>query len=90
MFWIRLLVGGVLAVVGLIGVALNFWVLIREVRGRDAPSPLPVFAGLVAAVGMAVLPFRGALLLAVLPVWLDWGGCLQAIGPLIRRRRGKH
>jgi hypothetical protein len=79
----RVLIGGTLAAAGLLGVILNLWVMSREIRGLSAPSSLPFFSGVVAAIGLAILPFSKALLLAPLPLLLDWGGCLQLIAPLV-------
>jgi hypothetical protein len=49
-----------------------FWA--TQVRKGDAPSAAPIFGGVLAAAGVALLPFEGAWKWAWLPLLLDWGG----------------
>lgn len=63
-----LLIGG-----GLIAYnAVIFWLTV--VRKEDAPSVAPLFGGIIAAAGVAVLPFAGSWHWAWIPLVIDWGG----------------
>ena len=82
---IRIVLGLILALLGGGVVALNLWIMVCEVRGRRPPSPLPLVGGIIAGICLAILPVRYAILLAPIPVLLDWGGVLGIFSGLIRR-----
>jgi uncharacterized membrane protein len=63
-----LIIGGVMIVFN----AINFWATV--VRKRESPSVLPVFGGIMAAIGIAILPVEGVWKWAWIPLLLDWGG----------------
>jgi hypothetical protein len=60
--WPRLTFAVTLLIIGAAMIAFNamvFWLAV--VRGRDAPSVAPIFGGVIAATGVAVLPVCGQL-----------------------------
>lgn len=64
-----------LLLVGSVFIVFNAVILFGRVRGNDAgPSVAPVFGGLFAAAGVALLPIDGAWHWAWIPLLLDWGG----------------
>ena len=53
----------------------NASVFVRSVFGRgEGPSVAPIFGGVFAAIGVALLPIDGAWYWAWIPLFLDWGG----------------
>jgi hypothetical protein len=59
-----------------------FWETV--VRGGEAPSVAPIFGGLLAAAGVAVLPVDGAWKWAWVPLLVDWGGLPMFAAGLLR------
>ena len=65
---VLLIIGGALIAYN----ALIFWLTI--VRKDHAPSVAPIFGGVIAAIGIAVLPVTGSWKWAWIPLIIDWGG----------------
>jgi hypothetical protein len=64
-----------LLIVGIVMIiynAVNFWATV--VRKEESSSVLPIFGGLLAAIGIAILPVEGIWKWAWIPLLLDWGG----------------
>ena len=83
---LRLVLGSILALLGGGVVTLNMRTMVCDLRGQRPPSPVPILAGILAAIGLAILPVRHAFLLAPIPIVLDYGGFLGMLSGLIRRR----
>lgn len=82
----RTILGSVCFLIGAAVVAANLWIMGQEIRGKRAPSPVPLFGGLLAAFGIAILPIGHARALALAPIVLDWGGVLGLAASIVRRR----
>jgi hypothetical protein len=74
-----LIIGGVMLAYN----AMIFWA--EVVRGRDASSVVPVFGGIVAAAGVALLPIAGSWHWAWVPLLLDWGGMPRLLAAMFGR-----
>jgi hypothetical protein len=84
--WPRLTFAVTLLIIGAVMIAFNamvFWLAV--VRGGDAPSVAPVFGGIIAATGVAVLPFAGSWQWAWVPLIVDWGGLPRFLAALFKR-----
>ena len=73
MIWAQLAIAGLLLACGGLGMAANLLILFRTARGHHAPSPLPLLPGVIAAVGVALLPSLAAWPWALLPVGMESG-----------------
>ncbi len=86
--WPRLTFAVTLLIIGGGMIAFNamvFWLAV--VRGGDAPSVAPVFGGVIAATGVAVLPFAGSWQWAWVPLIVDWGGLPRYSATLFNKLR---
>jgi hypothetical protein len=64
--------------------AMIFWATV--IRRDDAPAIAPLFGGILAAVGVALLPFPDSWKWAWVPLVLDWGGLPLVVVAWSRRR----
>lgn len=64
-----------------------FWLTV--VRKGEASSAAPIFGGIIAAAGVALLPLEGSWKWAWLPPLLDWGGLPMLLYHGIVRRARK-
>jgi len=70
---------------GMIGYnVMIFWQ--TEIRHSGAPSVLPLFGGILAAIGIAILPMEGSWKWVWLPLALDWGGVPMLLVSLVDKR----
>jgi len=84
--WGRLIFSLALLVGGSFAIVVNGWIFWETViKNQPAPSPVPIVGGIIAAVGIAILPLSGAWMWAWIPIVIDWGG-LPAI--LVAWRQG--
>ena len=75
MNWPRLIFAVALLVIGGALITYNamvFWLTV--VRKDHAPSVAPIFGGVIAAIGVAVLPVTSSWMWAWIPLVIDWGG----------------
>jgi len=75
MNWPQLIFAVVLLTIGGVLIAYNamiFWLTV--IRKDHAPSVAPIFGGVIAAIGIAVLPVTWGWKWAWVPLVLDWGG----------------
>ena len=75
MDWPRLIFAVALLAIGgvfLVYNAMIFWLTV--VRKDHAPSVAPIFGGVIAAIGIAVLPVPSSWIWAWFPLVIDWGG----------------
>ena len=73
--WPRLTGGVSLLAVGGAILAFNAMIFWQTVIRKDsAPSVAPIFGGVLAAAGMALLPVEGLWKWAWIPLLFDWGG----------------
>lgn len=75
MDWPQLIFAVALLIIGGGFIAYNamiFWLTV--VRKEHAPSVAPIVGGVIAAVGIAVLPVTGSWQWAWVPLVIDWGG----------------
>lgn len=73
--WPQLILAVILLIIGGGFIAYNamiFWLTV--VRKEDASSVLPIFGGVIAAAGVAILPVPGSWVWAWVPLVIDWGG----------------
>ena len=71
----RLTLAVTLLLIGSGFIVFNAMILLGRLRGQvEGPSVAPVFGGLFAATGVALLPVEGAWHWAWVPLLLDWGG----------------
>ena len=73
--WPQLIIAVILLIIGGGFIAYNamiFWLTV--VRKEDASSVLPIFGGVIAAAGVAILPVSGSWYWAWVPLVIDWGG----------------
>ncbi len=71
----RLTFAVTLLLIGSAFIVFNAMIFLGRLRGQvDGPSVAPVFGGLFAATGVALLPVEGAWHWAWIPLLLDWGG----------------
>ena len=73
--WPRPTLAATLLIIGGAMIAFNamiFWLAV--VRGQEASSVAPIFGGILAAAGVALLPFPGSWHWAWVPLLVDWGG----------------
>jgi hypothetical protein len=64
--------------------AMIFWQTV--VRKREAPSVAPIFGGIIAAAGIALLPLTGSWKWAWVPLLVDWGGLPVYLADWYQRR----
>lgn len=75
MFWLRLTLSSLLLVLGGLCILGNAWIGWRTiVRRAPAPSPIPLVGGVLAAAGVALLPFPRSWMWSGAPFLLDLGG----------------
>jgi hypothetical protein len=73
--WPRLTAGITLLIAGGAMMAFNAMIFFETVvRKRQASSVAPIFGGILAAAGIALLPIDGVWKWAWIPLLLDWGG----------------
>lgn len=65
--------------VALVAALANWHSAWRALRGRKAPSPVPLVGGLAGAVAMLTSPWEGTSSLWWLPFLLDWGSIPVAV-----------
>lgn len=71
----RLTLAVTLLLIGSAFIAFNAMILVGRIRGHvDGPSVAPIFGGVIAGIGVAMLPLSGAWHWAWVPLLLDWGG----------------
>lgn len=90
MDWPQLIFAIVLLLIGGAFIGLNavvFWQTV--VRKEEAPAVAPIVGGVVAAAGVAALPFPGSWQWAWIPLLLDWGGLRIFLSHWLQRRRGE-
>ena len=74
-FFPRLVSAITLLAIGVVFIAYNALILWSEVvRKAQASSVVPIFGGILAGVGIAILPVAGSWKWAWIPLLLDWGG----------------
>ncbi len=74
-FWPQLVFAITLLGIGAVFIAYNarvFW--IEVVRKERGPSVAPIFGGILAGIGIAILPIAGSWKWAWIPLLTDWGG----------------
>jgi len=82
----RLVAACTCLVIGLAFIAYNaraFWS--REIGKSESGSAAPLFGGVIAAIGVALLPLGGSWKWAWLPLLFDWGGLPSFLVAWIRR-----
>lgn len=62
--------------------AMVFWLTV--VRRDHAPSVAPIFGGVIAAAGVALLPLAGSWQWAWVPLMIDWGGLPRFLAALYK------
>jgi hypothetical protein len=73
--WPRLVVAITLLGIGAVFIAYNAWIFWIEIVCKDqGSSVVPIFGGILAGIGIAVLPVAGSWKWAWLPLLIDWGG----------------
>ena len=85
--WPQLIFAAGLPVIGGAFIAYNamiFWPTVG--RKEDAPSVAPVFGGVIAAVGIVVLPVAGSWQWSWIPLLIDWGGIRIFLSHWLSRR----
>lgn len=85
--WSRLVFSITLLGVGGVFIAYNaraFW--LEVVLKEHAPSVLPIFGGIIAGIGIAILPVVGSWKWAWIPLLLDWGGLGMLYSAWLERR----
>jgi hypothetical protein len=85
--WPHMTFAVVLLVIGGVMIAFNamiFWLTV--VRKGEAPAVAPIFGGIIAAIGVAVLPAAESWKWAWVPLAIDWGGLPGLVAAVIRRR----
>lgn len=88
--WPRLTGGVTLLAVGGAMIAFNAVIFWRTVVRKDsAPSVAPIFGGVLAAVGLALLPVEGIWKWAWIPLLLDWGGLSMLVAAWVNNREQK-
>lgn len=86
MLWLRTAIAILLLLLGGFCLAVNAWIFWRSAVSRKrAPSVIPFVAGLLASVGLVLLPFYGTMYWFWIPLALDWGGLP---GILVAWKRG--
>jgi hypothetical protein len=74
-FWPQLTSAITLLVAGGVFMAFNAFVFWQTVILKgDAPAVAPIFGGILAALGVALLPVTGIWKWAWIPLLIDWGG----------------
>ena len=85
--WPQLIFAVALLLVGGGFIAYNAWIFwLTEVLKEDAPSVAPIFGGVIAAAGVAVLPVTGSWHWTWVPLVLDWGGFRIFLSDWLSRR----
>ncbi len=75
MDWAQLIFAIISLAIGSVMIAFNamvFWLTV--IRREDAPAVAPIFGGVFAAIGIALLPLPGSWKWAWVPLAADWGG----------------
>ena len=73
--WPQMVFAVTLMIGGGVMIAFNAMVLwLTVVRKRGAPSVAPIFGGVIAAIGVGILPAAGSWKWAWIPLVIDWGG----------------
>lgn len=88
MNWPRLIFAIILLVVGGTMIAYNatiFWLIV--VRKEPAPSVVPIFGGVIAAAGIAMLPITGSWHWTRVPLVIDWGGFRILLAYWLQQRK---
>ena len=83
--WPRLTLAVTLLATGGTMIAYNtmiFWLTV--VRRDHAPSVAPIFGGVIAAAGVALLPLAGSWQWAWVPLMIDWGGLPRFLAALFK------
>jgi hypothetical protein len=92
-FYLRWILAGVLAVVGLVSIAGNWWIVLRP--PARSTSMVTLVGGLCAGVAMLVVPVQALHIWAWVPLVVDPGCGLLVVGVLVERfneraRGGSH
>jgi len=90
MNWPQLLFAVTLLAIGIVMIAFNamvFWLTV--VREEDSPAVAPIFGGVLAATGIALLPMAGSWKWAWVPLVVDWGGLPFFVVGWLRSRSKK-
>jgi hypothetical protein len=86
MYWGQLIFSVVLLLAGSFAIVVNGWIFWESmVKKRPTPSVLPIFGGIIAAIGLAIFPAERTWIWAWVPIVVDWGG-LPAV--VVAWRRG--
>ena len=88
--WPRLTAGVSLLIAGGVMMAFNamiFWT--KMIRKGDGPAVAPIFGGILAGVGIAILPVDGIWKWAWIPLLLDWGGLPMLLAAWYRHIRNQ-
>jgi hypothetical protein len=73
--WPQLIFAVALLIAGGALIAYNAMVFyLSVIRNEHAPSVAPIFGGVIAAAGIALLPVEGIWIWAWIPLVIDWGG----------------
>lgn len=87
MDWPQLIFALLLLIIGGALIVYNAWVFwLTMVLKEDAPSVAPIFGGVIAAAGVAVLPVPGSWQWAWVPLVIDWGGFRLFLSHWLSRR----
>ena len=85
--WPQMVFAITLLVIGGVFIAFNamiFWATV--VHKGEAPAVAPIFGGIIAGIGVAILPLAGGWKWAWIPLLLDWGGLPMFLYYLVVRR----
>jgi hypothetical protein len=86
--WPRLTAAVSLLIVGGGFIAFNAWIFWQTViRKAHAPAVAPIFGGIIAAAGVAILPVTGIWKWAWIPLLIDWGGLPMFVAAWYERDR---
>ena len=86
--WPRLTAAITLLLIGGAFITFNAWIFWRAVILKgDAPAVAPIFGGIFAGVGIALLPVTGIWKWAWIALLIDWGGLPMFVASWIASRR---
>jgi hypothetical protein len=88
-YWPRLVFAITLLGIGATFIAYNAMIFWIEIVRRDhASSVVPIFGGILAGIGIAILPVVGSWKWAWIPLLFDWGGLGMLYAIWKERRTG--